>query len=601
MADDVQLIKDKIDLVDFVGEYVKLKKVGRNFNGLCPFHTEKTPSFFVSPERQRWHCFGCNRGGDLYSFLMEKEGLDFGEALRILAKRAGVTLTHKASPKQSYQKDRLLEIQHRAAEFYRYLLTQHKVGQKARDYLKSRGVTNELIKNFKLGYAPLSWRSTTRYLLSKGYQPSELVQAGLTILSPDEKTYYDRFRGRIMFPVFDNLKRLVGFSGRTLTAEEQAKYINSPETPIFFKHKLLYGMQLAKDEIRRSQEAILVEGNLDAIACHKIGLKNTVAPLGTALNLEQLNFLKRFVDEIIFAFDNDAAGQKATQAGLLLGFGLGLTLKVCEISNAKDPDEAIQKDPEVFKKDLSSAQPAFDFLIKFSHTKFDLKAPTGKKQAAYFVLPFLVNIPDAILKDSFIKTLAAKLDVEEQSVWEDLERLSQTPSHAEKAEQEGGEIQSMQPVKTRQENLEELFLALILQAPVDFEQDTKLQKILKDTNSSYFIQEKFRFFWEHLANELQQKQSLETIVNSQPQKADLKEVLDLLMLMDVAKIVSEEKLFRQTLISTYKELKRTYLKRQLKLLVNEMKRAEQASAEEAITSLSNQIKQLTVELKGLDD
>jgi DNA primase len=314
MADQREEIKQKIDIVDLISEYVPLKKIGRNLKANCPFHSEKTPSFYVSPERQIWHCFGCNLGGDVYSFLMQIENIEFVEALRILAKKAGVALTEFVPTQTSELKDRLYEINHLAAEFFNYILTSHLLGKEALSYVSGRGVTKDSISAFKIGYAPKSWDSLLRFLRDKkGYKESEIEQAGLAVRS-ERGSYYDRFRGRLMFSLRDIRGNVVGFSGRVLDPEaKEAKYINSPETPIYIKGNLLYGLEVTKGVIRKEGTAVVVEGELDLISSYQAGVANVCAIKGSALTDAQVKLLKRIAGTIILSLDADLAGDAAAR------------------------------------------------------------------------------------------------------------------------------------------------------------------------------------------------------------------------------------------------------------------------------------------------
>jgi len=328
---DVELVKSKIDIVSFLSDYITLKKAGRNFKALCPFHSEKTPSFVVSPERQSWHCFGsCGEGGDVISFLEKWENLEFLEALRILAKKVGVTLSNYTPSSQTQLKDRLIEANHLASEFYHYLLVNHKIGKRAREYLESRRIKNETIKTFMLGYAPESWDSLLKYLLKKGYQTGEIHQAGLVVKS-DRGRYYDRFRGRLMFTLCDHRGNVIGFSGRLLDEEihseykrgvysereRGAKYVNTAETPVYIKGNTLYGLYITKEAIKKEKEAVLVEGEFDMLSSFQAGAANVCAIKGSALTEGQLLLLKRYTENLILALDSDFAGSEAAKRGIL--------------------------------------------------------------------------------------------------------------------------------------------------------------------------------------------------------------------------------------------------------------------------------------------
>ncbi|GIW61202.1 MAG: hypothetical protein KatS3mg089_0054 [Patescibacteria group bacterium] len=344
--DQVNQIRDKIDLVSFIQETVPLKKAGKNFKGLCPFHNEKTPSFMVSPEKQVWHCFGCNAGGDIYTFLMQYERIDFPEALRILAKRAGIELIQtNYDSGLSSKKERLYSLNSLAAEYYHYLLTKHAVGEKARLYLKERGLNEKIIETFQLGFAPSIGNGLSRYLLEKKkYEKEELIDAGLAFNRG--RDVVDFFRGRIMFPLIDHRDNVVGFSGRILdNTKSTSKYINTRETLVYHKGEHFYGLNVTKEFIRKTGQAILVEGEFDVISSFQEGITNVVAVKGTALTQQQINLIGRYAQKISICFDKDAAGQEAIRRSLPLIESKGLRVTVVVIQDGKDPDEAVRKNP----------------------------------------------------------------------------------------------------------------------------------------------------------------------------------------------------------------------------------------------------------------
>jgi len=311
--DQIEQIRQKVDVVELVGEQVVLKKAGRNFKGLCPFHEEKTPSFMVSPERQIFKCFGCQEGGDVYGWLMKREGMEFAEALRTLADKVGIELKSFRPSKEQQVREKLLEINHLASEYYHYLLMTHKLGKKALQYLMKRGITKALMKRFKLGYSSNEWEGLINFLVKKkGYKVEELEMAGLGIKG--QRGYYDRFRNRVMFSLFDHRSRVVGFAGRVFEKEEtQAKYVNTPETSLYHKSNILYGLEITKEAVKKANKAVVVEGEIDAISSYKAGVKNVVAIKGSALTEGQVELLKRFCENIVLALDADVAGDQAAR------------------------------------------------------------------------------------------------------------------------------------------------------------------------------------------------------------------------------------------------------------------------------------------------
>ncbi|MDP3724526.1 MAG: DNA primase [bacterium] len=417
-------IKAKVDIVELVGEYVKLKKAGKNFKGLCPFHTEKTPSFMVSPDRQSWHCFGCSKGGDSFSFLMEIEGMDFPEAMRTLGARVGIEIQSRNIQFESTSiKERILAANSLAQSYFHYLLTQHETGRRGRAYLSERGLLDETIQTFQLGYAPNSWDATSKFLQTKGFSSDELLQAGLLVPS-DRGRPYDRFRGRVMFPLRDIHGNVVGFAGRTLT-EESAKYVNSPETPVFTKGRTLFGLDQTKQDIRTAKNAVLVEGEMDMLMAYQDGVKWTVAVKGTALTDDQIQLLKRYTHEAIVCFDPDVAGTSATLRGIERAHALGLGISVVSLPDGLDPADYIRARPGTLTVCLGHAQGIYDFWMETIVSQFQLENPTQKRRAVEAFLPVLAGIENRIEQTLIVERFATLVGVDLGVVKQELARLRQ--------------------------------------------------------------------------------------------------------------------------------------------------------------------------------
>jgi DNA primase len=442
-------IKSRIDIVDLVGETVKLRRTGKNYSGLCPFHNEKTPSFIVSPDRQSWRCFGqCNEGGDIFKFVMKKEGWDFKEALRYLAAKAGVTL-EAYTPQQQEEKDaheRLRNLLEEAAGFYRHQLLQTEAGKPALAYLREkRHLTDATIETFGLGYAPQGWDNALKHFNGKGYTEQELTDTGLITVREENreagmqehKRTYDRFRHRVMIPIRDEQGRMAGFGARILNPDDFPKFVNSPETPLFSKSRILYGLDRARKAIRTANQAVIVEGYLDVIAAHQAGFENVVSPMGTALTEEQLRLLKRFSRRIVLALDPDAAGQKAVLSGLEaarqsldhadeLRFDargllrhearLQADLRVATMPDALDPDEIVERDPEQWKKLIENAQPIVVHVMETLAAGRNLDDAKIKSEIATQVLPLIEDIPNPVERDTYRQRLARFLKVDERAL-----------------------------------------------------------------------------------------------------------------------------------------------------------------------------------------
>ncbi len=403
-------IKSKVDIAELVGEYLALKPAGpQRFRALCPFHSERTPSFHVSADKQIWHCFGCSEGGDCFSFVMKMEGMDFPEALRHLGKKVGVEVKRFVAA-ESNEKQRLVEANEVAAEFFRSTLVSSDAGKVAREYLAKRGIDVALAEKFKLGFAPDTWDSMTFALSTRGFQPMEIERAGLALKRKDGSGVFDRFRARIMVPLRDQHGNVVGFTGRVLPGapDDSAKYMNSPETPIYHKGHLLFGLDLAKQAIKREGRVIVVEGNLDVIASHKAGVENVVASSGTALTEDHVALLKRFTSTLVFSFDADAAGFKAAQRGIALARAASMDVRVAVLpaDAGKDPDDAVQKNPQLWRDAVTKTVPIMEYFIERAVTGRDLANVDDKRAVAALVLPELSQMTDVIEREHWLQTIA---------------------------------------------------------------------------------------------------------------------------------------------------------------------------------------------------
>jgi DNA primase len=460
----VEEIKNRLDIVEVIGSYLKLQKAGANFRAICPFHSEKKPSFFVSPSRQTWHCFGgCGEGGDIFKFIMKIEGVEFGDALRMLAQKAGVEL-QKQDPKIITERTRLYEICELACKFFERQLEESAAGKEAEKYLLERKITKESIKKWRVGYAPDSWQGLSDFLTSRGYKKEEIQKAGLGLTS-QKGSFFDRFRARIMFPVFDLNSQPVGFGGRVFNSDDPAKYVNTPNTPLYDKSRILYGLDKAKLEIRKKDACILVEGYVDAIMCSQAGYENVAAVSGTALTADQLRILKRYSDNLLTAFDMDLAGDSATKRGIELAQSLGFNIKVLVMNGGKDPADIIAQDPKDWEKVMADAKSILQFYFETTFSKFDSKTPEGKREISKVLLPVIKVIPNKIERAYWIQLLAGKLGVREETVEEALKDVKsvQVSRISEEAPAKPTEK------KTRKQALAERIVSLILKDPDNLE------------------------------------------------------------------------------------------------------------------------------------
>ncbi|MFC1632589.1 DNA primase [Patescibacteria group bacterium] len=417
MTDATEQIKQKINIVELVGETVKLNKAGTNFKGLCPFHNEKTPSFIVSPDKQIWHCFGCDRGGDIFGYVMEMEGAEFPEALRLLAHQAGVQLP-QYNKQASDLKSKLRNLNELAAKYFQAALQKSPGAKKAREYLKERGVDQVTQEHFGLGYAPDSWDSLVKYLISKKYPETLIAEAGLAIKrKPPKPGYLDRFRNRLMFPLRDVHGNVVGFTARQLADDDQmGKYVNTPQTKLYDKSSVLYGLDLGKSEVKRKDYVVLVEGQMDVIASHQFDVENVVATSGTALTEAQINLLKRYTKNIIIAFDMDQAGEGATKRGIDLARAADMNLRVAQLPGSKDPDDLIRTDLQAWKRALKESVSIMDYYFDTTLRDRDIAKVEDKKKIAQGILPQLKRVSDPIEQTHYLQRLSEILNVDENTL-----------------------------------------------------------------------------------------------------------------------------------------------------------------------------------------
>lgn len=430
MDSQIEEIKIKLNIVDVIGSYLKLTKTGVNFRGVCPFHSEKTPSFFVNPGRQMWHCFGCGAGSSMFDFVMKIEGVEFGDALRILANKAGVQLKRENIQLRT-ERQRLYEICELATKFFEKQLEASAVGREVESYLLKRGIIKESVKKWRIGYSPDTWNGLSDFLVGKGYAREEVVKAGLAIEKESKKDSYDRFRGRIIFPVFDLNSNPVGFGGRVFKVaneKETAKYINTPQTLLYDKSGVIYGLNNAKLAIRKQNQCVVTEGYTDVIMCHQAGFENTIAASGTALTNQHLTILKRYSENLILAFDMDIAGDSATKRGINLAQEQGFNIKVIETYlKDSDPADIILKDPASWQKYIGDARSIMDYYFDSAFSSFDKENPQGKKDIAKILLPVIKRLANKIEQSYWIQKLSEKLGIKEEAIQEELSKVKIDP------------------------------------------------------------------------------------------------------------------------------------------------------------------------------
>ncbi len=427
MADQIEEIKSKLDIVELISEYIQLKSAGANYRALCPFHHEKTPSFLVSSEKQIWHCFGCGKGGDIFTFLKEIEGIEFPEVLKILAAKAGVVLSSEQKVSTN-QKNKLLEVCDLASRFYQKILESSPVAENARAYLRKRDISPAVIEIFKLGFAPDLSGSLVKFFENRKVNLTDVEAAGLIIKGSG--SYFERFRNRIIFPIQDLHGRVVGFTSRILPGvkneKEVAKYINTSETLIYSKGRVIYGLDKAKVDIKKENAAIIVEGNMDVIACHQFGFKNTVASSGTAFTHEQIMLLKRYTNNLLLAFDFDLAGQNAVNRGIELALQEEMEVKIISIPSGKDPDECLKSSSQgkdLWEKAVRSAQPIMEYYFIKANSGKDFSFSADIKEAKKIFFPALAKLGDAMDRNFWLKKFADTINVSEADLREEFKKI----------------------------------------------------------------------------------------------------------------------------------------------------------------------------------
>lgn len=453
MSSSVDQIKSKIDIVSLISSYIKLEKAGSNFKGRCPFHNEKTPSFFVSPDRGGYYCFGCHAKGDIFTFVQEFEGLDFIGSLKVLADRAGVTLDQYEKGDRT-EKERLHSVLEQATFFYQKKLSEN---SSAKLYLQNRGIKEETINDFRIGFAPLEWRELLEYLSAKGVSVGDMLQTGLIKRKEGtQDTFYDTFRGRVMFPISDSSGRVVGFSGRILVADDKSpKYLNSPETILFNKSEILFGLDKAKKDIRLKDYSILVEGQMDLVMMHQADITNTVASSGTALTVEHLTKLRRLSNRIIMAYDGDSAGFSASNRSAQIALSLGMELKIAQMPEGLDPADLAKDEPDVLKECLKGAKHIIDFytdkLLSMGLERRELGEEIRKN-----VLPYVAQLQSTIERSHFIKNIAQRTFIKEEALWDDLKQVGVANDSYEK------NTQNISPPSIRTDSIERKIMGVIM-------------------------------------------------------------------------------------------------------------------------------------------
>lgn len=600
MTDNVQQIKEKLNIVEVISGYLRLTKAGVNYKALCPFHNEKTSSFMVSPSRQSWHCFGCSEGGDIFTFTEKIEGVEFLEALKILAEKAGVTL-ERGNSKLRSEKDRLLEMCELAAEFFTASLNNAII-----DYLHKRGLKDNTIEEWRLGYAPDSWESLASFLSKKGYKEAEMERAGLAIKAASDKghetRYYDRFRNRLMFPIFDSNGRVVAFSGRVMSdilpskteKTDAGKYINSPETILYSKSRILYGLNSAKSEIRKNNRVVLVEGQMDMLLPFQDGVKNIVATSGTALTGEQLLILKRLTDNLSLSFDMDEAGFRATKRGVDLATEMGFNVSVIGLPNGNDPADFVKNNPGEFLNAINVGAPIMkyyfnQFFKRISLQDGDIK-PENKKLIAINILGEIKRLPSSIDRSNWIRELSLRIGVSESDLKEEMEQLAWSdsgsfPAHSYN-QPESEENPHLSVSKTRKEILSERLLALLLKKTELIAETAQAASFMPGADLDFLTA-----FAENKGNFSQIRSAL---------SPDLRSRLDFLYLLGDYEVGKAERGFDigKEISFLAREVEREHYKEMLLKIGQEIKKSEVHNA--STDDLTKEFQNISIKLRNIE-
>jgi len=453
--DKLEEIKDRVSIVEVISDYVSLKKAGKNYKGLCPFHSEKTPSFMVNEEKQIFHCFGCNTGGNVFNFLMKMDRLSFPEAARGLARRYGIDLPKikisEADKEENLKREWLFELNELAASYYHNLLINEKEGKEAREYLRQRGIGNDVIIDHRVGYAQNSWDGLLKFLLKKRVPLSRVSEVGL-IIPKKAQGFYDRFRGRMIFPIININGKVIGFGGRVLD-NTLPKYLNSPESSIYNKSNSLYGLKVAKDFIRSEDKVIVVEGYFDLLSLNQYGIKNVAATLGTSLTTGHIRILRRYTNNIITVFDADEAGEKAAARSLDILLKHGASPKIAVLPSGFDPDSFVKKvGEEGFKEIIAGSMPLIEFAINEVIKRHDASSVEGKVKIIEDVTPILAKIENKIERDIYIQRVSNRLGIKEDTIVSQLRKTKK-----------GGSVLQEKGVQFMDEDIvEKLLLKLML-------------------------------------------------------------------------------------------------------------------------------------------
>lgn len=591
MEDSVNQIKQKLDIVDVINGYVSLKKSGRNYKAVCPFHNEKTPSFMVSQELQIYKCFGCGAAGDMFNFVEAIEGVDFPRALEILADKAGVKISKsEAFDIQNQLKKKIFQINEISSKFYQYVLLNQKAGKKALDYfLKDRKISEKSIKDFRLGYAPDSWETLCKFLRSKGFKDEDLILSGVAVKRNVGQGVIDKFRGRVIFPFIGVDEKVLGFTGRTVFNREP-KYLNTGETAVFHKSFFLFGLNKSRVNIKK-EGAIFVEGQTDVISAHQNGIENVICVSGTALTDSQLEILSRYTQEITFCFDSDFAGVEASYRAIELAEKRNFNVKIAVIPEPyKDLDEILRSDVDKAKKILKNPIPAYDFFLATALKRNNKETALGKKAIMEELVPIFSKISNQVLFEYYAKQLSSELDISEDTVFSMLKKGT-----SEKNDDYWKLQDSDQKFPIKNRKIEGYLISLLFKAPLE-----KSKDIAEKLKAEDFLNESILEIFVELKKYLEDRKSdinIKTFMNKfEGEKKDL--VSELYMWDQEGRLETEDSVkdIEKDLDDICDRVKKDSVKRQLQILSNEIKIAETKKEEDELERLTKKFEKLSKSL-----
>jgi len=594
----IEEIKSKLDVVRVISDYIQLRKAGVNFKAPCPFHSEKTPSFLVNPERQRWHCFGCGEDGDIFTFVEKIEGVDFVEAKKQLAKKAGVILRYEDEGADRDRR-RLLEANRWAARYYHEVLLKTRQAETARAYVRKRRLTDETVEDWVLGYAPDSWDSLLNFLRQKGYKDDEIFRAGLISRRERGDGHFDRFRGRLMFPIRDAQGNFIGFTGRVMPdasgaePKDTGKYINTQDTAVYHKSQVLYGLDKAKQAIRREGVAVVVEGNMDVIASHQAGVKNVVASSGTAFTAEQLAALKRLTDRLVLSFDMDAAGELAARRSIDAAVAAGFEVRLLRLppDAGKDPDDCIRKDPEIWKAAIAKSVPFMEWYIDLARQRTDFADSYAKRRASEELLAEAAKLPTPVERAHWLKILAEMFQTPESSLHDELNKMMRRSSGPRPPASAAVAATAVKPPE-REQMVSELIVGTILNWP-------ELADVVIDSVRPEYLEEYLRplytdlviFYNEHRNDGGDKRpQRYPSDRTGDPQTAEKIAVLQLLAEKELGELPRDDR--GQALAKLVGESKKLHTSRRQRELTAAMAQAERNGDAARIQEIQQQINEL---------